>query len=407
MRILVVSRHPVYPPLGGAPLRNWQNISILSSFATVGVFEILLRNSPRTNGCPPGINYFRSIHGHSVAETRSTLYKVAKRLWWLRPRGHWYADDYYSGWVARELESAIADFQPDIILLEEPWLHQYFKVFEKSKAKLIYDAHNIEYPLSQQIQRGIKKPFKRLDAVIQSIKVKAIEKYIFDRVHEIWVCSEEDALLLKELYVIKVPVKTIPNGIDTDFYRDVWNGKISPPEQVSKDSPKLIFVGSFDYKPNSRAAEVLIRDIFPKLQLSYPNCHLLLVGTSPTQFMRQASHKNSCIHVTGRVADIRPYLSTATVSVIPLREGGGTRLKILESFAAGCPVVTSSKGIEGIDAVPGRDFLLAETIEKFVEEIDKLLQDKDRRQQLRKSAHDLVLENYSWNALNRKIRNLF
>lgn len=399
MRTLVVTRKPIYPPIGGAPLRNWQNVSALQSFGEVATFSILSRLDPEKIDTPPGVRHCKYFHGKVIANKRQLSYKIAKRFWWLRPRGHWYADDYYAGWVARELEAAIADFQPDVIVLEELMLHQYFRVLAQSGAVLIYDAHNAEFLLDQQIHQGVGTFRERLTASIQTQKTKAIEQFLLQRVDQIWACSEQDASLLRQLYSPKAPIQVIPNGIDTDFYRDVREGNLALPEGISADDFNLLFVATFNYKPNSRAAEVLIQDVFPKVQAEYPNCRLLLVGNAPTKFMRQAGRENDRIVVTGRVPDVRPYLAAATLSVMPLQEGSGTRLKILEAFACKCPVVTTAKGIEGIDAVPNRDFILAEETAIFIKEINELLRDMRCREKLAHCAYEFVLENYSWRAL--------
>jgi len=387
--------------MGGAALRNWQNITAVKALGPVAVVAILSRRAPRQQEPPPGITLWQSIHGDDIARQRHLLRKVEKKLWWLRPHGHWWADDFYSSRVARQLQQFIQDFQPDVILLEELWLHRYLPVLTQTCPRLIYDAHNVEVALRQAIERSLTDVKARLEATLLSRKVNAIERRLIRQADQIWTCSHQDAHLIQTLYHRHPSsIRVVPNGIDTTVYAGVRAGEIALPADLSDTYQYLLFVATFSYQPNAKAAEILIQEIFPTVQAAHPKTRLLLVGDAPTPLMRQAARSSAgTITVTGRVVDVRPYLAAATMTVMPLQVGGGTRLKILEAFAAGCPVVTTEKGVEGIKGQPNTHWLQANTTDEIIAAVVQLLVKDELRTRLQQAAYELVQTQYAWQAL--------
>jgi polysaccharide biosynthesis protein PslH len=194
-----------------------------------------------------------------------------------------------------------------------------------------------------------------------------------------------------------------PNAVDVDAYADVRSGRIPAPADVPTGRPTIVFVGSYQYAPNARAAEALIETIFPQVLAREPAARLLLVGRPPTQRMIDAAKRDPRVVVTGSVEDVRPYLRVANVSAVALTEGGGTRLKILEAFAAGIPVVSTSKGAEGIAAEHGREILLADSPEAIAQAILDIIAHPERYQRQAAAALALVRDAYSLETLQRRL----
>ncbi len=140
-----------------------------------------------------------------------------------------------------------------------------------------------------------------------------------------------------------------------------WQGS----ESRSKGGPTLLYAGGYFWSPNVDAAHLLIAEIYPKLRVRYPGTRLVLVGREPTPEMEAAARSNENIVVTGEVADVRPYLLEADIVPVPLLVGGGMRVKILEAFAAGIPVVSTTKGCEGINVVDGRELLIRDGVDRI------------------------------------------
>jgi glycosyltransferase involved in cell wall biosynthesis len=166
----------------------------------------------------------------------------------------------------------------------------------------------------------------------------------------------------------------------------------------------IIFTAIFGYLPNARAANFLIEEVFPRLAATGENRQLLLVGSMPTRQMIAAAMNNKQILVTGAVADVRPYIAAASAMVVPLFEGGGTRYKILEAFAAKVPVISTAMGAQGLQVKPGEHLLIAESAAEFVDAMKQLWTDQRLVNKLTEKGLALVKENYSWDVTARTIK---
>jgi glycosyltransferase involved in cell wall biosynthesis len=231
-------------------------------------------------------------------------------------------------------------------------------------------------------------------------KVKRIEKQFIRSVAQTWVCSQEDKRRLCQLYPIEnTTVYVIPNGVNPDYYDTIKSSRSS-----SAHTRTFIYLGRFSYQPNAEAASILLNQIYPSLQTTLGDCQLLLVGCDPTEEMLRAAQADSNIIVTGQVDDIRPYLAKAAVMVVPLQKGSGTRLKLLEAFAAKCPVISTTKGAEGLAVENEKHLLLRESPATMVEAIQRLWQEPPIAQALTEEAHSYFLEHYTWSAVGQKIQ---
>jgi glycosyltransferase involved in cell wall biosynthesis len=225
-------------------------------------------------------------------------------------------------------------------------------------------------------------------------RAAAIEAAALESVDQVWACSEDDARRIGELYPSAAPVVVVPNTIDVDRYA----------RGERRGSPTaLLYPGVFEYLPNSLAATRLVDEIFPALASARPDVRLTLVGSSPTPRMEEAAAGDSRIEVTGKVAETLPYLHAAGVMPVPLHEGGGTRFKALEAFAAELPVVSTAKGVEGLGVVPGEHYLRAETTAEFVDALLGLFEDERAREALTSRSLDFVRERYSLAAARKSV----
>jgi glycosyltransferase involved in cell wall biosynthesis len=190
----------------------------------------------------------------------------------------------------------------------------------------------------------------------------------------------------------------VPNTVDVDRYRP---GPDAPPPDPR--APSLLFPAMFGHVPNAVAAEFLMGQLLPRLRARWPACRLLLVGAMPTPAMLRAADADPNLVVTGAVPDVRPYLAAASAVAVPLFEGSGTRLKILEAFAAGVPVVSTAQGAEGICAAHEVHLLIAEDADAFAAAVARLVDDLELAGRLSRNALELVTRAYSWDAARRSI----
>jgi glycosyltransferase involved in cell wall biosynthesis len=167
----------------------------------------------------------------------------------------------------------------------------------------------------------------------------------------------------------------------------------SAPAPVETD---LVFVGSMDWMPNIDGVEYFLDQILPLIRRRKPDSTVTIVGRKPPASLLRRAESDSKLKVTGTVPDVRPYLWSAAVSIVPLRVGGGTRLKIYEAMAARTPVVSTSIGAEGLGIHPPLDIRIEDTPEKFADACVDLLNDPDERSRMAQAAWDLVASTYSW-----------
>lgn len=411
IRTLFISRSFSYPPIGGAPLRDWQNINIMMKFGPVAVVKLFTdpEHLNRKAEHPPGVELWREYY---ISDKLPSLQKKVERrlsqVWWLLRKGHPFTNAesyYYVDKVAEELDRVLAEFKPDLVVFEELWLYSYLPVIKRYQCRIILDAHNVETARLHEVQKAeeIKGLKARIRRKIELVKMESIERDFVRQVDRVWACSDRDASLL-QVFSQKAPhINVVSNGINIADYDSVYLGNCSLPKELEPLPSTAIFPASFNYKPNILAVELLLNEVYPRIQKAYPNCRLLLVGVNPTQSMLEAAKQDSRIVVTGKVPDMRPYLSASSVVIVPLLQGGGTRLKILEAFAAGRPVVSTSKGAEGLRVRDGEHLLIADSPEELAAAVCRLWSDPSFGQKLADSAYKLVRAEYSWEAIAHRV----
>ncbi|WP_161486822.1 glycosyltransferase family 4 protein [Cyanobacterium sp. IPPAS B-1200] len=304
--------------------------------------------------------------------------------------------------------------KPNLIIFQDVRFYHYFQKIktlqESCQFKVIYDAQNVEGKLFNDIYHSSERKqslffISKFDpSKVLPIKIKRIEQRFVREANQVWVCSENDANLMREMYGQNLSIQVVPNGINVHDYEHLRLGKCPLPENWKFIPHTIVFPATFGYQPNSVAAKLLIEEIYPRLQKIYSDSRLILVGSGPTKLMRETAKSNPNIIVTGKVPDIKPYLAAGNVMVVPLQEGGGTRLKILEAFAAGIPVVSTSKGAEGLKAQDEQHLLIRDTMEDIVEGIIQLWSDPCFAKKLADNAYKLVQFEYSWEAVGDRVK---
>lgn len=185
-------------------------------------------------------------------------------------------------------------------------------------------------------------------------------------------------------------IQYAPNGVDTDAFKPNW---VRPPGKG------LLFVGGFEYAPNEDAFFYFCREILPRIRARDPEVCLRVVGRAPTAAMEAYAAEASGVELVGAAAEVQPFYAEAVVVVVPLRFGGGVKLKTLEAFAAGVPVVATSVGVEGIEARDGVHVCVADDAAGFAERVLELLREPGRGSMLARRARDLVCARYAWRAI--------
>ena len=183
--------------------------------------------------------------------------------------------------------------------------------------------------------------------------------------------------------------RIVPNGVDIDFFRFR-----SADPTVTPGPPRLLFVGNLHHRPNAQGLEVFLRTSWPGLAETFPKLELHVVGPGASEELRARRGRRVIFH--GYVEDVRPHFAAATLMVVPIFSGGGTRLKVLEALASGTPLVSTSLGCEGLSITDGREALLADSTSDFQNAVAALLRQPERRAALAEAGRRLVEERYSW-----------
>ena len=208
--------------------------------------------------------------------------------------------------------------------------------------------------------------------------------------------SEADAETMRSLYGVS-RVAAVPTGVDIDYF--TWSMARIP-------SADLVFVGSMDWMPNINGVLWFVEEILPIIRKTRPDCSLVIAGRRPTPEIQRLAVADTRIRVTGTVGDIRPYLWDSAVSIVPLKIGGGTRLKIYEAMAARIPVVSTTIGAEGLDVQNGEDIHIADSPADFAARCLELLNDAAARRRMADAAFSMVSSRYSWEVVSRKFEEL-
>jgi len=247
--------------------------------------------------------------------------------------------------------------------------------------------HNVESVLWQRQAEAEQNPLNRWVFQLEAARMKRYEPAALQRFQRIIAVSEVDREQMKGM-APGTPITVVPTGVDLRQFR---------PDPAVKSSPFLvIFVGSMDWTPNIDAVEWFCAEIWPRILAQVPQARFRIVGRAPDA--RVLKLAGDTVEVTGTVASVVEHFRQAAVVAVPLRAGGGTRLKILEAMAVGKAVVSTTVGAEGLDVHPGRDILLADDLESFAHAVISLLEDPDLRERYERGALELAAR-YDWSVI--------
>ena len=401
MNLLFLTPSIPHPSTQGADIRNWGLISSLSKNHRVSLVTFASQSddiSKELSKCCSTIKITKTPE-RSMLQRMSTMFLSKKPDISVRLKSAEYSIN---------LHDVLSNETLDLIQIEGLEMGTYLNEildYYHNKAQrpiIIYDAHNAETIIQRRaIRSDISKPKRWPTALYSIVQLRRIREF------EIEICSNSDAVIcvshedctaLKKLFPRLNPT-ILPNGIFlSDYPETTKHAKITP--------PTLVFSGKMDYRPNIDAADWFANEVFPRIRNMHDEVKFLIVGQSPTRQVLNLA-KRPGITVTGSVDDIRPYIAAATVCVVPLRMGGGTRFKILEAMALSKPVVSTTIGAEGFPVTDGKEILIADNPQDLVRAIDSLLCQKDNRVLLGKAGRTFVSNNYRWKAIMPIVEKLY
>ena len=252
--------------------------------------------------------------------------------------------------------------------------------------------HNVESSLWQRMASTETHPLRKLSYTYEAARMLPYERRTLGKFHHILAVSENDRQQMLEMDP-RCEITVVPTGVDVAKFPAAPQSAITP--------PRIVFTGSMDWEPNIDAMEYFCAQVWPRILAEYPDAIFQIVGRNP--FARVQRLASQSVQVTGTVPSVKDYLRDATVVVVPLRIGGGTRLKIYEAMAMGKALVSTSIGAEGLSFQNGRDLMLADDASSFADAILLLLRDGEVRRRFEQAARELVTQ-YDWSVVVGQLR---
>lgn len=296
---------------------------------------------------------------------------------------------HYTRRFQRRVYQALEEKHFDVVICE--WTPYACFVRNITSVRKYINSHNIEADIWKRYEQQEKNIPRRLFIALQRAKVEWFETRCYHWVDGATAVSEEDAACIRNLGV-PYPVGMVENGVDVDFFDGATDG----------DPNNIVFSGSMDWRPNQDAVTWFSSEILPAIQERCSGATFTIVGRKPSKRI-QALESLRGVTVTGTVDDVRPYIRRAGVMVVPLRIGGGSRLKILEGMAMRKPVVSTTVGAEGLRVADGANILLADEVDSFASAVVRCLNDAALRSRLGQCGRDLVEQEYRWEILAERM----
>ncbi len=260
-------------------------------------------------------------------------------------------------------------------------------------APVVLFQHNVEAQIWERHAEHARGALARVYMREQWRRMRNFEGRECARFDHVIAVSQEDAKLLQRRYSLR-DVSAVPTGVDTEYF--------APSGTQARASNELVFTGSMDWLPNEDAMTWFVRDILPLIRERVPDVRLSIVGRTPSPVVRDLGELFSNVSVTGSVPDVRPYLERGAVFVIPLRIGGGTRLKVFEAMAMEIPVVSTRVGVEGLPLHEATEYLAADDAPAFADAVVRLLQDPARARAMAATAAARVRRDFGWAEVARR-----
>jgi len=269
----------------------------------------------------------------------------------------------------------------DVVQASQPWM---LPAAACTGRPVVLDVHNVEAEILLDFARRERRPLHRARWRWESRKMERWERDSAGRVRAVTATSQADAEAFERYGAREVVL--VPNGVDAAGI------EFDPPSPGAD----IVFVGHYGYRPNAYAAAELAEQILPRVRSSVPAARVVLVGREQERPHIKPLGELPGVELAGGVADVKPFLRRSRVTVIPLRTGSGTRLKVLEAMAAGVPVVSTPLGVAGLGLTAGREALLGETPAELAEAATRVIVDDTLAESLARAGRGLVERRYDW-----------
>lgn len=395
MKLLWLSQFVPYPPKGGSLQRSFY---LLRECAKVHEVVLLTFNQESLIRSHSALTEATTALKQHVAEVHTIPLPVNKiptaalsllsgatySTTWLRSRS-----------FRKKLKQVINQFEPSVVHYDTLGLAQYLPVTADIPAAL--NHHNIE---SQMMRRRAEIEPNRLKSMYLATEARRLvkeEAVVCPKFAMNFTCSDLDSDRLRAVCPT-AQVMEVPNGVDLDYF--------DLPRKPSS-TPNLLFIGGLSWYPNLDAMTLFLKSLWPDIRKAIPGVSMTIIGRSPPSWMVDLAEKDDQLEVTGFVDDIHAYLARATAFVCPIRDGGGTKLKVLDCLASRVPLIADPIACEGISVEDKKNVLLAKSSEDYIRSINQLIEQPSLGVELGDNGRTLVTEKYSFSNIGSDLANFY
>lgn len=394
MKILFLTPYVPYPLNNGGLIRVHHLLLNLGQKHTVTAICMEPDNEPQAKG----IAYFKEqgirIETIPVANNQKQELKRIYQLLSLVSSKPYQYKQYHSDAMQKAISKHLREGSYDLLMVEFSQMGYY--EFNTDLPRYV-DQHNVEYEIMHRTYQTEKSPLRKLLAFSEWKKYYKQEIENCEKFTACLTTSQRDAEILQQRSP-GMECHVISNGVDSEFFS---------PDNTAIDPNMVLFTGTISYYPNTEGILWFYQKIWPLIMAKNPDATFCIAGKSPPAEIQAIADSDPAVTATGMVDDMRDYYNKSAVVVVPLRVGGGTRLKILEGMSMSKAIVSTSVGAEGIDHTDGKDILLKDTPEDFSDAVVSVMRDANLRLKLEKGGRSLVEAKYDWRAITKKLSNVF
>jgi glycosyltransferase involved in cell wall biosynthesis len=399
LRILWISHFVPFPPKGGCFQRSYNLIRRVGALNDLHL--VAMRHKRSTH---PGneaarareelLRHCQSVDIVDISERMDYLQLALRGLGGLLTADPLSVSIYRTEEVRRRVRRLVAEQKFDVVHLDTISLAEYLVDIQPLPSVMTH--HGAESFMIRRRIRRERDPFKRLFFVAEWLMLRRYERRICPMVNLNVVMSDLDKNIL-ETIAPGATYTVVGNGVDVDFFAPV------EPAQA----PTIVFAGRLDQYSNREGILYFSREVWPLVRAKYPSAVLHIIGMNPPSALAEMAATDPRMKLHGFVPDVRPFFQSAAVAICPVRDGGGTRIKILDALAQGIPMVTTTIGCEGISVAPERDVLIADTAEDYARQIGRVFDDPVLRRDLSANGRQLAVTRYSWDALADRLNEAY
>jgi polysaccharide biosynthesis protein PslH len=391
MRILQLCHRVPYPMTDGGNIAMMNIADALTSQGTE--IKMLALNTTKhrvdLRSIPSDV-----INKYSIeAINTDTAIKIGSALINLFSNDSYNVIRFYNAAFEEKLRQLLKSSPFDIVLLESIFMTPYIRcIRQNTTAKIVLRAHNVEHIIWQRLTNSEKNILKRSYLSLLTKRLKTYETGILNKVDAILPITPDDKFILLKMGCL-VPMHVTPVGVNLSQY----------PKQADDGTDLSLFhLGSMDWMPNIEGVNWFLNDCWQKIHEKFPGLKLHLAGRGfPPALMDNAPHNVIC---EGEIADAKSYMKGKQIMIVPLKSGSGMRVKIIQGMALGKTIISTTIGAEGIDYTDGKDILIADSPEEYLQQIEKCMSQPALCYSIGNAARELVAEQYSNEAIGKGVK---